>query len=155
MSIPLDYVNLQGEWNGANRLHLPWMTENPVQESNSLAKVGTAAGGKFLSIEYDWTFEGQSQDGILLLSQEKESSKVSAVWLDSWHNGDKFMSLAGTITNNLVELKGFYSVPDHPDWGWRLTILPGGEGSLKIEMFNVAPEGEEMLAVEWDYRRLS
>ena len=51
-----------------------------------------------------------------------------------------------------VSVKGFYKVPDHPDWGWKTVIVPG-DASLKIVMYNVSPEGIEELAVETDFWR--
>lgn len=59
----------------------------------------------------------------------------------------------GTVNDDgTVNVRGHYKVPDHPDWGWRTEIVPGGN-SLKIVMYNVSPEGNEELAVETDFSR--
>jgi hypothetical protein len=154
MSVPEQLTNLTGNWTGINRLHLPWMPENPIQESQSEALVAFSAQGKFLKIEYDWTFENKKQDGMILLGNDKNANLIKAFWVDSWHMDNKFLVSEGEKTdNNIISIKGFYSVPDHPDWGWRTTFESANKDSFKITMFNVSPEGEESLAVELNYQR--
>ncbi len=149
MSIPENFNSLAGNWSGTNRLHTTWIEENPLNESASDCSVELAAIGKFLKIEYTWIYEEKPQAGMLIVGSEKDSVKV--VWIDSWHNGDKFMNFDGTFEGNSIKVKGFYSVPDHPDWGWKTEIKYENEDSFKIIMHNVTPEGEESLAVEMDY----
>ena len=55
--------------------------------------------------------------------------------------------------NGAIKMKGFYAVPEHPDWGWLTIIQPENENSFKIIMYNVSPEGEEDLAVEIELKR--
>lgn len=151
MSIPENFNNLAGNWSGTNRLHTPWIKENPISKSESVCSVETAAINKFLKIEYTWIHEEKPQAGLLLIGNEKDS--VKAVWIDSWHNGDKFMNCEGNVEGSSIKIKGFYSVPDHPDWGWKMEIKFKNETSFKIIMHNVTPEGEESLAVEIDSER--
>ncbi|MEK7724196.1 MAG: DUF1579 family protein [Acidobacteriota bacterium] len=153
MSIPEKLVGLIGNWSGINHLHIPWMTENPIQESQSEAFIAFSAQEKFLKIEYHWTFDNTKQDGLILLSKEKNGNLIKAFWIDSWHMGDKFMICEGVETDNTISLKGFYAVPDHPDWGWRTTIESENDNSFKITMYNISPEGKEDLAVEINYQR--
>ena len=84
---------------------------------------------------------------------KKIPDKVQAFWIDSWHMSDKFMSCDGKYAGDSILMKGFYEVPNHPDWGWRTDIIFSDEDSFKIEMYNVSPEGEEDLAVEAVYNR--
>ena len=35
MSIPENFKKLVGKWDGTNRLHTPWIEENPINESDS------------------------------------------------------------------------------------------------------------------------
>ncbi len=153
MSIHENFEQLAGNWRGTKRLHLSWEKENPVRESDSAASVALPARGEFWKLEYDWTFEGERQDGLLLVGRAKEKADFSATWIDSWHNGDNEMKLTGAIDQNKLDLRGFYTVPGHPPWGWRVAIAPGSGDSWSLSMFNVTPEGEETLAVELDYRR--
>lgn len=151
MSVPEILHKSIGKWRGINRLHTPWLEENPVRESPSEAEVMFSAQGKFLKIEYDWVFEDAPQTGLILIGTDDDS--IKAYWIDSWHLSDKFLLSEGENSEK-ISMKGFYKVPDHPDWGWRTDIEAVGENSLKITMFNVTPEGEESLAVEAEYERI-
>lgn len=154
MKVSEVFSSLVGEWDGTNRLHLPWMKENSVQDSESKAKVQFSAQGKFLKIEYDWVFENEKQEGLILLGNEKDTNSTKAFWIDSWHMGDKFLVSEGAQNGNgIISLKGFYKVPDCADWGWQTVIEAKNPDSFKITMFNVSPEGVEDLAVEAVYQK--
>ena len=156
MSVPEILANLAGRWRGVNRLHTTWIPENPVRESVSAANVELTARGRFLKIEYDWIYEETLQEGLILVGDEKDSDLIKAFWIDSWHLSDKFMVSEGTRNaDGAISLKGFYAVPDHPDWGWRTVFENLGEKSFKVTMYNVEPEGEETLAVEMEFKRQS
>lgn len=155
MSVPEIFGRLIGDWSGTNRLHVSWMKENPIRDSDSKATIAFSAQGKFLKIEYDWLYEEQKQEGLILLGNEKIGESVKAFWIDSWHMGDKFMVSEGVQNGNgSISLKGFYAVPDHPDWGWRTVIESENPESFKITMYNVSPEGVEDLAVEASFERI-
>ncbi len=153
MSIPENFKKLAGEWHGINLLYTTWIEENPVTESDSFCSISMRASGKFLKIEYDWVYENEKQDGLLLIGSEKDSDEAQAIWIDSWHMNNKFMVCDGNYAGNSILIKGFYQVPNHPDWGWRTDIVFSDEDSFKIVMYNVSPEGEEDLAVEAIYKR--
>ena len=152
MSLSETLGKLVGNWAGSNRLHVPWM-EPPIKESASTAAVSLKTQGKVLSIEYTWTFDGDPQDGIMLISQDPKSETATMIYTDSWHLGHTFMECKGTADENgNLNFKGFYAVPDHPDWGWRTEIIPGDD-SFQFKVYNVTPEGEESIAVEGDFTR--
>lgn len=154
MGVPQTLENLVGKWHGINRLHTVWIPENPVRETVSAANVELTARGRFLKIEYDWSFEDAAQEGLILIGDEKDSDLFKAFWIDSWHLSDKFMVSEGLLDENgAISLKGFYTVPDHPDWGWRTVIELKKDDLFKITMFNVSPEDEESLAVEMEFTR--
>jgi hypothetical protein len=154
MSVPRILEKLVGEWSGKNLLHLSWMPEQTPFESDSEASVALTANGRFLKIEYDWNHDGKPQEGLILLGNEKETNSVKAFWIDSWHLSDKFMVSEGfQDENGAISVKGFYTVPDHPDWGWRTIIEPADDSSFKMTMYNVTPDGAEDLAVEAFYKR--
>lgn len=156
MSVPELLEILVGKWRGTNRLHTTWIPENPVRETISIATVELTARGRFLKIEYDWMFEETLQEGLILIGDEKASDSIKAFWIDSWHLSDKFMvSEGGRQLDGSISLKGYYAVPDHPDWGWRTVIETGKENVFRIVMYNVTPEGEETLAVEMELKRQS
>ena len=154
MSVPEKFAKLVGEWRGTNRLHTPWIKENPIRDSESNALVAFSAQGKFLKLEYDWTYDEKEQAGLILLGNEENAVSFKSFWIDSWHLSDKFMVSEGERTENgAISMKGFYTVPENPDWGWRTIIESENENSFKIVMYNVTPEGVEDLAVEANYKR--
>lgn len=154
MSVPETLKNLVGNWRGINRLHMDWVPENPLCESETTAKIELTARGTFLKIEYDWLFDGKTQEGLILIGDDKDSGLIKAFWIDSWHLSDKFMVSEGKIDKDeKISLKGFYTVPDHPDWGWLTIFKPERADSFKIIMNNVSPENEETLAVEMEFSR--
>ena len=152
MSLDQKLAGLVGEWKGTNRLHTPWLPE-PLKESESTATVRTKMNGQFLSIEYKWSFEGEPQEGILILGCDPKSDAVQAVFTDSWHSGHVLMLCNGTVSDEgTISVVGSYSVPDNPDWHWRTEIKHDGE-TLRYYMYNISPEGEEDVAVETDFAR--
>ena len=152
MSLDGKLSELVGEWKGTNRLHTPWMPVK-VHESDSTASVRSKMNSQFLTIEYTWAFEGEQQEGMLILGCDPHSNAVQAVWTDSWHSKDILMLCNGNMdSDGKISVAGSYAVPEHPDWGWRTEITPG-ENAFRYAMYNVTPEGEEEIAVETDFTR--
>jgi len=152
MSLDQKLSGLVGEWKGTNRLHTTWMPVK-LHKSDSSAAVRSKMNEQFLTIEYAWAFEGEKQEGLLILGCDSKSDAVQAVWTDSWHSKDTLMLCNGTIDNDgRISVVGSYAVPEHPDWGWRTEIIPG-ENSFRYAMYNITPEGEEEIAVETDFTR--
>lgn len=152
MSANEDFAGFVGSWKGTNKLYVPWMPEK-LKESESTLTVSLKANRQFVAFDYTWAYDGEPQEGIILLGCDTKSNAVQTVWTDSWHSRHTFMLSDGTAADDgSVSVKGYYKVPDHPDWGWRTDIIPAND-SLKIVMYNVSPEGVEELAVETDYRR--
>ena len=152
MGVDQKLTDLVGNWKGTNRLHVPWMAV-PLLESDSTATVSTKMNGQFLSIEYTWSYQGEPQEGMLVLGCDSDSTAVQAVWTDSWHSKDVLMLCNGEASNDgKISVFGHYSVPDHPDWGWRTEITQVPDG-FRYAMYNVTPEGEEQIAVETDFER--
>ena len=151
MSIPEKLFAIEGSWSGTNRLHLgDWAPENPILESEATAEVRKRLGGQFLEIFYTWAYKGEPKEGVILLGSEPKSGTVNATWTDSWHMAHQLMKCEGRETEDGgVDVKGYYNVEGHPEWGWRTEIVPG-ENSFRYLMFNVSPEGEESIAVEME-----
>lgn len=144
--------DLLGTWKGINRLYVPWMPEN-LKESESTAIVRSKMNGQFLSLEYTWAFDGNPQEGLLILGCDQKSDAVQAVWTDSWHSKGVLMLCNGEAgPDGRISVIGYYSVPNSPDWGWRTEIAPGGDG-FRYAMYNVSPDAVEELAVETEFTR--
>ncbi len=142
---------LIGEWQGTKRLHLD-PPPAPAASSPSKLAVTAVAGGSFLQFNYDWTFEGAGQAGVLLFGYDEENA-ASAAWVDSFHMSSKITFCTGTAAEGSVDLRGSYAAPPGPDWGWRIVIRSISANELQIVMHNISPEGQEDLAVQLDYTR--
>jgi hypothetical protein len=152
MSAPVSLRKHLGTWTGLNRFWLEPGTQ--ARESNSVATLGFAAREKFISFTYTWEDEGKPQEGLLLMSQDPKEATVKAVWIDSWHMSDLFMHCQGISDDNgIISILGSYAAPTGPDWGWRIVLDPGETDRLVFRMYNITPEGEEMIAVETIYVR--
>jgi len=93
---------------------------------------------------------------MLLFGYEPESGEATAVWVDSWHMGDKAMICKGSVREHgELALAGSYSAPPGPDWGWQIDVVPKTADTFLIVMRNVSPEGVAELAVEAEYSRRS
>ena len=152
MSVNEKLAALTGQWRGKNRLNMSWEPD-PIKESESTAIVSTRAGTTCLEIAYTWMFEGKPQEGFIVISEDTKSEKANAVWTDSWHSANVLMHCGGTVSSGgSANLKGFYNVEGHPDWGWRTEIIPNGD-KFRYLMFNVSPEGHEEWAVEMEFMK--
>lgn len=145
-------MGLTGKWKGTNKLYLSSDRES-MRQSDTSAAVSLKSNGQFLGIEYTWSYNGEPQEGLLVIGSDAKSDATQVVWTDSWHMSHKFMVCDGRADEDgSVNVKGYYQVPGHPDWGWRTQIIPE-DASFKLVMFNVSPEGEEELAVESSFVR--
>lgn len=152
MAIGTWVSDLEGEWTGINRL---WLTPNdPARESETNARVGLAAGGAFVAFRYTWADRGEPQDGVFLLRISTEPGDLAMVWIDSWHTGGKFMEFEHEgAREGRLSVRGSYSAPPGPDWGWRIVLCSESQEGLRILMYNIAPDGDEALAVDTRYHR--
>ena len=138
-------AGLAGRWTGNNRV---WLPDEAPHESDATGVVTQVVGGKFVQLAYTWAFDGAAQEGILLVGHETTEQLASAVWLDSWHMGDKFMICRGQVeANGATILHGSYAVESGPEWGWRIVIEPA-RAAFRMAMYNVMPDGVEILGVE-------
>jgi len=147
-----ELTDLVGSWSGRNQLWL--MPGDPVRESKTQASVTSTAHGVLVSLAYSWDYEGQPQEGVLLLRNHLDAAKVEVVWLDSWHTRNEFMLFAADADHQgLVAVRGSYAAPPGPDWGWRIGLHADGADAFSVRMYNISPEGQEALAVDARYTR--
>ncbi len=154
MSIPQELKTLSGHWAGPSHLYLSWPpTDETSHHSPSTALITPVANGKFLSLQYTWVYKGVSQEGQFILGLDGRGN-VRASWIDSWHMSDTMMICEGKAESGKVVMTGSYAAPPGPDWHWRTEIHAGNDGSFKMLMYNISPEGEETPAVEAEYTRV-
>ncbi len=151
MNILDKLVIYAGNWSGTNTLQDPH--SGKPEESPSAATLIPVLGGRFVRIDYTWSYEGSPQEGSLLIGYEAENNLASAYWIDSWHMGNKVMSCSGAANDSGLSVRGSYGVPDGPEWGWLINITLEEDQRLGIVMFNVEPNGKEWLATEAHYTR--
>ncbi len=144
---------LLGDWTGTNLLRLSWLTPSDYHSPSRLT-VSRVAKGKFLAFTYTWSHENVAHEGYVLVGYDEKQKVATAAWVDSWHQSSKVLSCQGTIDEHgVISVKGFYSAPPGPEWGWRIVITPKSENELQLVMINCTPEDMEELAVQADYKR--
>ena len=144
--------DLVGEWTGDNKL---WVIPGePVRESATAARVSLVAGGRYLVLDYTWAEGGKPQDGHLVVRLASDTTDVDMVWVDSWHQGASFLRLAGIEKSSAsVSALGSYAAPPGPAWGWRIAFTAESKDRYAMRMWNITPDGQELLAVEAVYKR--
>jgi len=153
MSILKKLTDCVGKWRGKSTLQDP--NTNKPEESQSTAVVSSILGGRFIRLDYTWGYQGKPQEGSLLIGYDKDEDKVTAHWIDTWHNSDRVMACVGaTPKDSTISVRGSYAAPPGPDWGWRIDIKSDNDQDLRIVMFNIWPEGKEELAMEGSYSRM-
>jgi len=151
MTIPASLTALAGQWRGTNKL---WLDPSaPPAESETTLTVATAGQGKFLTAAYTWAYEGQPQDGLLVVWQDPATGGGRISWLDSFHTGDAVMVFQGQFAAGRVSVLGSYAAGDGPDWGWQIDLVPLPDGGLQLLMYNIEPGGQVYPAVEATYAR--
>ena len=139
-----------GHWRGSNRLHDPH--SGKPEDSASTAVLTTLLGGRFVRLDYDWSYRSAAQQGSLLIGYDSAHGKATAHWIDSWHMSEGVMACEGAVEpDGALAVHGSYAAPPGPDWGWRIVVRPADEPALHIAMYNVTPGGQEALAVEATY----
>ncbi len=153
MTVPDSLTTLAGSWTGRNTLHVPWL-DPPQSKSQATASLKSVVNGKFVTIAYTWADNGEPHEGLLLIGQHPESGVVSAAWTDSWHQSGSIMHCTGTVeADGSIRFSGTYPAPPDPDWGWRTVITARAGAGFDVVMTNIAPNGEETVAVESRYDR--
>jgi hypothetical protein len=153
MDIQTRLKALVGDWQGISRL---WLTpDDPVRECETSATGTLVAGGGFLTIAYNWAYQGAPHDGVLLVRLADEPGDLSMVWIDSWHTEGKFMTFRGeAYADGQLSAVGSYSAPEGPDWGWRIVVAANPGGGFALRMYNIPPDSGEELAVEAHWQRI-
>src|SRR3954464_6770133 len=103
---PIDALTAAaGQWLGTNTLQDP-NTGKP-EESPSTVTVTPVLGGRFVRLDYTWGYQGNPQEGSLLVGFDPKTAEVSGHWIDTWHMGRKGMDLLGT-GHGTIAIKGSY-----------------------------------------------
>ena len=138
--------DVTGQWQGRYKL---WLDPNkdPAISDTSLVVKPTANNSYFL-IHYDWVFNGDSKAGIFLIGGK--DLQAQATWGDSFHMEPLPMNCEGELDNHTLVLNGRYDAGGEK-WGWR-TEFTKDQGQLVMRAYNIAPTGDEDIALEAVYQ---
>lgn len=141
---------LEGQWAGTYKL---WFSpEDPHLESETSAGIKRGVNQTCAKIAYDWVYEGKKQEGLIVCAFNPNRELVRAAWFDSFHMANDFLDCEGSAEDGKVDFVGSYPAPVGPAWRWR-TVLDAPDGSFRMRMYNIHPDGTEMLAVEAGYSK--
>ena len=127
-----------GRFAGANRLWFMPGTPAHVSEGELLVAADR--------VSVRWAHEGVAKQGELVLRGPAPSCRGD--FTDTFHAADGFV-LHGHAQGSGVLLYGTYPAgAGLPDWGWRIALDWCDPDHFGLRMFNVMPDGLDVLAVE-------
>lgn len=144
---------LVGVWRGEART---WFTPESAPLAAPVAgSIRSVLDGRFVLHEYATALEDEQCDGIALYGYDLQQQRWISAWVDSCHNGTTIMlSHSQAAPASPFSVLGSYVDPGGgPDWGWRTAIELPAPDRLVLAHFNITPQGEEYLAVEFAYER--
>jgi hypothetical protein len=147
---------LAGEWEGIART---WFEPGKLaDESPVKGKIRSILGGRFVMHEYEGSLSNAPLQGIAIIGYHLALRKYQVAWVDSFHNGTAIMLSEGKRDTTEMNVTGSYAYVTpglEQHWGWRTTIELVNEDELVLRAYNVSPEGQEDLATEAVYKRVS
>jgi hypothetical protein len=147
-------AQLVGRWTGKARL---WFEADQLADESPVAgSIRSVLGGRFLVHEYENTIENRRVEGLALIGHDCEADRYEVAWVDSFHNGTRIMLSVepeGSSRSEFSVLGSYGDGQGGPDWGWRTSIHLPEPDHMILRHFNISPQGDEALAVEFDYQR--
>ena len=146
---PIDALTAAaGQWLGTNTLQDP-NTGKP-EESPSTVAVTPVLGGRFVRVDYTWSYQGKPQEGSLLVGFDPESGEVSGHGSTPGTWAEK--SWPASVRPPTGRSRSRAATPHLP--------APTGAGGsrsrpepLRITHTNIDADGTEDLAAEGVYSR--
>ena len=127
-------------WTGTGEL---WLDP----EGNNADQYGCELDVETDAIYYTWCYENETKKGSFTFDDS------GATWLDTWHQPKLVECLYVPDTWGLFTVKNTYDVPSSPCWGWQSKLSERPDGTLVLQMTNIAPWGEEGRAVRMVFTR--
>lgn len=141
---------MAGDWEGPFRL---WFEPGkPAEESVQRGRIRLAGGGRFLLHEYEGSCGGEPFEGVALWGYHLDADAFECAWAESFGTGTSIMFSTGPVQDGRFGALGSYA-GDGERWGWRTELSQRDADHLDVRMFNIAPGGQEALAVEVNYAR--
>ena len=93
-----------------------------------------------------WAYDGVLKTGELVLRGPAPSCRCD--FTDTFHAATGLV-LHGHVQGSALRLYGTYPAGEGlPDWGWRIVLDWCDPDHFSLRMFNVLPDGTELLAVD-------
>ncbi len=121
-------------WSGKSEL---WVDPTGNNAEISDATLSVSDDG----IVYTWVYKEVEQSGEFRWSGE------TLQWKDSWHQAEGVELTVVSGHGSLIAAEYSYPAGAGPDWHWRIKIAERPDGTLVLQMTNIAPWGEEARAV--------
>jgi hypothetical protein len=128
------------DWIGASEL---WV--DPSGNDGELSDATLHIGDD--GIAYTWLYRGEPQQGVL------RRQVGGLLWQDSWHQPEGVLLAPVRGHGSIYAAEYSYAAGEGPDWHWRIKLAERPDGSLVLQMINIAPWGEETRAVRTVVRR--
>ena len=143
-----------GSWEGVTKT---WFEPGVVaDESPMTGSIRPILDGRFLVYEYNGSLNGEPFFGSATIGYDIANEEFQVSWVDSFHMGTAIMFSEGKSVEHGFSVLGSYGGPDIPvPWGWRTVFQLHDSNQLTIRAFNISPEGQEDLATETIYTRVS
>lgn len=147
-------LQLEGKWEGTNRL---WFEPGePIDNATISGTFTSILGGRFLEWQYSTAFQTTPIEGKMLLGLYLKLNKYELNWVDSFHTGTFMMYASGVGEDKIFNAIGHYVAGENNEqtWGWRTTLEIISKDDVIIRAYNITPEGEEQLALQYDLKRI-
>lgn len=144
---------LCGSWKGTTKTYFE--PDLLADESLWEGTIRSLLGGMFVQHDYTGSLQGKPLTGSAIYGFQISSKRFQGLWTDSFHNGTSMMFCEGVPNDAVFNVLGHYDAPDgSPPWGWRTEIVMPSDNNLVITMYNITPDGVEVVAVVTEYRRV-
>jgi hypothetical protein len=147
-----------GSWEGTART---WFEPDELADTSPVkGSFRSVLDGRFVVHEYEGPLMGHSMKGVALHGYTLHEKRFETAWIDSCHNATRIMLSLGEqgawSGGDVGSVLGSYPAPEGPDWGWRTEIdVSGAPERLVVRHYNVTPDGQEAIGVEFDYTRVA
>jgi hypothetical protein len=152
-------ARMAGRWKGTAKTYLDPSNPEAAEIAPWDGAIEMLLGGRYLRFAYVSHAMGQPIAGELTIAYEKGDRLFRMSWIDSFHTGAAILVSeskpvpegAGAAT--ITAFGTYFASEGQPRWGWRTELDDQTDGALRIRMFNITPDGEESIGVEFDLTR--